>query len=91
MADPMTTGDEYRVPASPCYQCGMMTDGAGGQPTCPRPMDIGVCVGCHAVSLYADDLTMRQPTAAEQADIDNDADIQRAIRMLKNQRDRRKW
>jgi len=59
----------HGLPPSPCPACGKVNDSAedtasvdGSRPT---PGDYAVCFSCAAVAVYADDMTLRDPTRRE--------------------------
>ena len=86
----MTTLHEARVPPSTCPSCGYEVDAASGvfEPTAePRPGDVSICLECGAASVFADDLTVRAPTAAESASFGLDvAQTQLAVRAARRAR-----
>jgi hypothetical protein len=54
-----------------CLKCGKPINGATGI-ECdkrPKPLDFSVCIYCAHVAIYRDDLTLREPTLAEQIEI----------------------
>ncbi len=83
-----TKTHRHRVPASHCPACRVEMTGASGHDVKPVPLDIAVCVECHAVSVYGDDLMLREPTATEREELAADVEVQRAIRHLENMKRR---
>lgn len=67
--------------ACPCTVCGRLMEGAtpmdAAEHVTPRPGDVAICFDCQHVMLYADDLTLRDPTDAEIVTL-NDSPIVRA-------------
>jgi hypothetical protein len=47
-----------------CLRCHALIEGAGG-PGIPRPGDFSVCIFCANLMVFTEDLSLRQPTAAE--------------------------
>ena len=69
------------VPACACTCCGYVNDRAFSidlTDKVPKPGDATLCETCGHVMLFADDLTLRDPTAAEQRLLDSDFMIQLA-------------
>jgi transcription elongation factor Elf1 len=71
-------GSDHRLPRQPtCPSCGKLLDGAAGVATDarPEPGDVSVCVYCGHLMAFADDLTLRELTAAEMHEIAGDERI----------------
>jgi hypothetical protein len=62
------------VPSSNCPVCGAKHDHATSlaYEAAPSPGDAALCIQCGNVAVFADDLTLRQPTPAEQEKLDRD-------------------
>lgn len=58
-----------KLPSSPCTHCGKMMNDAtsldGDEDYRPEPGNVTLCIYCCNIMVYADDLTLRDPTAAE--------------------------
>ena len=55
------------LPSSPCTNCGKLVDSAtalDGDHT-PKPGDVTICLYCHHLMVFADDMTVRNPTDDE--------------------------
>jgi len=71
-----------------CLRCGYCLDTATGEGK-PSPGDVSICMECHHIMCFADDMTMREPTAEELVEIAKNKDIARclaALRMVKQYR-----
>ena len=82
----MKIGTENRLPPSWCLNCGKMNDAAlciGADGT-PSPGDVTACIVCGHIMLFADDLTLRNPTDSEIYDIAGDRRIIAIQRARKN-------
>jgi hypothetical protein len=64
-------------PVAQCVDCGKWLDGAAGVDTddAPDPGDFTVCAYCGSIMVYKDDLTLRQPNAAEALEVAGDERI----------------
>lgn len=85
--DAMNEARITRTPVNHCVNCGKKIDSAAPTPdypdgSAPRPGDVAICLDCVHVHIYADDLTLRNPTEAELVDIAGDPDIVRAVNQL---------
>jgi hypothetical protein len=85
--DPMNEARITRTKVNKCLNCGHKID--AGMPTpdfpddsAPNPGDVAICLACVHVHIYADDLTLRNPTEAELVDIAGDPNIVRAVETL---------
>jgi hypothetical protein len=64
-----------RIPPSPCPGCGKVLDAATGvddkglHQRSPEAGDVTVCISCGHIMVFAHDLTLRNPTAAEMREI----------------------
>ncbi|MCK1670354.1 hypothetical protein [Bradyrhizobium sp. 150] len=81
-------GKSVQLKAKPqCRDCGELLDGATGVgANRPRPGNVSVCFYCGHISVFADDLSLREPNGEEMREIaDNETilAIQRARRKLK--------
>ena len=67
-----------KVPPSPCLGCGEINDMAGtAADRDPEPGDITLCWYCGHFMVFADDLTLRNPTGAEMLIIAGDPELLR--------------
>jgi hypothetical protein len=68
------------IPKSMCSQCGDVHDYASDAYTkmVPRSGDVAICVTCGYFMVFADDLSLREPTAEERAEISSDPRAQLA-------------
>ena len=60
--------DATFTPQNHCPKCGYRTDAASvarGQHHRPNAGDISVCMNCGAITIFNDDLTLREPTGKE--------------------------
>ena len=55
-----------RIPAHTC-SCGNVNDAASGHADMPEPGHISICAECGILTIFADDMTQRPPTAEELA------------------------
>jgi uncharacterized OB-fold protein len=55
---------DYKIPESPCPNCGKVCDAATGDRD-PNPGDASLCLYCGHLTVYDDALKMREPTDAE--------------------------
>jgi hypothetical protein len=76
-----------RTPPNLCRNCGKLIDSAS--PSAPadrrrraRPGDIALCLDCGHVHIFADDLTLREPTGDELVEIAGNPDMLRAQAMI---------
>lgn len=72
------------TPDTPCVECGKITDATTGMNVegLPKAGDIAVCYYCGHLTIYTNDLMLREPTAAELYDCSQDEYLQRLIVML---------
>lgn len=73
-----------RHPLSACLDCGEMLDTAtelDGEAS-PSPGDVTICLHCHHLMAYADDLTLRALTDDEMRDIAGDPRVLTAMKVL---------
>jgi hypothetical protein len=71
-----------------CLNCRTLLDGATGVDTRnrPSPGSVTVCIYCGHISVFANDLSLREPTGEEMREIAGNETIlaiQRARRMMK--------
>lgn len=61
-----------------CIVCRQALDAATaiGTPSSPKPGDATACIQCGTLMIFADDLTLRAPNAAEASILAQDKDIQ---------------
>jgi hypothetical protein len=73
-----------RVPFTPCTNCGRENDSASrlDDDYDPHPGDVAICFKCHHLMVFADDMTMRDPTDAEVLEIAGDEDVVRHMKAL---------
>jgi hypothetical protein len=62
------------VPESRCLHCGHKLDAATGvgHHDAPEPGNLSLCINCGAVTIYAEDLTLRGMTREEMDALTND-------------------
>ena len=67
-------GPDFHVKESACTNCGHSMNGAlaVGDDQAPVPGDVTLCIRCGHLMAFADDLTLRELTAAEAVDIAGD-------------------
>ena len=54
-----------------CLGCGWLLNASSpthGRRNLPKPGNVSLCLNCGHLALFADDLTLREPTAAENAE-----------------------
>jgi hypothetical protein len=71
-------GKTRRVPMTACTSCGHPVDAAtpvGSVDAAPSPGDATVCFHCGHVMIYADGLSLRDPTDAEMHELAGDPRI----------------
>ena len=70
------------MPVSRCTACGALFDAATEVEfgTTPSPGDVTVCIRCAHVMVYADDMTLRNPTIPEMIDVAGDKRLLLAIK-----------
>lgn len=82
----MTKGVRHRttrLAKQSCWNCRKVIDSAthfvDGKRTAsrPKPGDFNICLGCNAVSVFDEELMLRQPTADELIKIANDPEVMR--------------
>ena len=56
---------DTKVPESSCCECGNRLDGATGSDATPSHGDFMLCIVCGSLNVFADDMTLRQPTVDE--------------------------
>jgi DNA-directed RNA polymerase subunit RPC12/RpoP len=74
----MKLGKHHHLKGVPrCIDCGKLVDGACGLDTdnLPDVGDFTVCIYCGSIMVFAEDLTLRRPTAAEMVEIVGDKRI----------------
>lgn len=81
-------GPDSEVPPSPCPYCGAVHDLASGLDNREKPdsNSVSVCLKCAGISLFTDELTLREPTARELIDLQRSiawAQIERAVRIVR--------
>ena len=80
-----------RIPSTKCPGCGNARDCVTDSElkgAVPKPGDVSVCKYCGALAVFGDELVLRELTADEQRDIDNDPVVRRARTHLLMQRAR---
>lgn len=69
-----------KVPDSKCRNCGTRIGAAThGDDASPSPFDISVCAYCRTVSIFDEDLMLREPTDNEWAEIAGHPDLARYV------------
>ena len=74
------------VPPSKCRDCGSVNDGAtfgGPEPWLrPKPGNVSICVYCRCISIFAEDLSLREPTIDEMLAIARTPNVQKALKFI---------
>lgn len=79
------------LPLSHCPHCGREGDAASDMTTneVPDPGSLSVCIGCGALSMFGDDMKLRELTREERQKVRDDPEVlaevrrhQRAVAML---------
>jgi uncharacterized protein with PIN domain len=64
------------TPESNCPSCGKLLDAASSfKNAVPSPGDFSICINCGHILVFADDLTVRNPTDAEIVEIAGNRDL----------------
>jgi hypothetical protein len=75
----MKLGTDHHISGSSCTNCGRFLHGITGvdvdEDDRPNPGSITICLYCGHVMVFADDLTLRNPTVIEQIKIAGDPRI----------------
>ena len=75
-----------RTPVNHCLNCGKKINAASPAEApfdaAPTPGDVAICLDCAHIHIYADDLTLRQPTGAEVVEIAGDPELVKAVNMI---------
>jgi hypothetical protein len=61
-----------RIPPHTC-KCGSVNDAASHGANSPSPGTLSLCAECGIITVFADDLTQREPTAQELTAFQSDA------------------
>ena len=73
----------HRVAESKCTNCGKRMTAAStpdDRPTrAPSPGDVAVCLYCHHLMIYDADMSLRDPTSDELAEVAGDPEILEAM------------
>jgi hypothetical protein len=77
-----------RVPASNCPNCGKLCDAVTRieEDATPSPGDFTICLDCKHLMVFADDLTLRNPTDAEIVEAAGDPEILATQRFVQRYR-----
>lgn len=90
--DPPDFGTDFDKPGpDPCVSCGAPNDAdlkAAGDGGAPAPGSLSICWGCGYVSLFGDDLRLRDPSADELLAIMGEPGVMEAIRRIQLARSR---
>jgi hypothetical protein len=84
--------NDFDTPENKCINCGyildkaMNTTGEGG----PEDGDITICINCSHIMAFGANLELRELTAEEMYDVAGDAEMLKAIRIIKLVRETRK-
>ena len=76
---------DYRTPESVCTNCGHKMTAAMSTPDgdrAPGPGDWSICIECHHLMAYADDMSLRDLTDAEVGEAAGDLTIVQAMNLL---------
>lgn len=82
---------EQVIPQSICPSCGYLGDRAMGVTTKapPVPGDLSICVECHALAFFDDDLRQREPTPEEITELMKNPQVRNAIEAMEE--GKRRW
>jgi hypothetical protein len=71
-------------PPAPCVECGAIMHRASrlGEVRDPEPHDAAICVVCHHLMVFADDMKLRNPTDDEIVEMAGDPDVIRHMKAL---------
>lgn len=80
---------QYRTKNADCPKCGRGNDRSTGMEgdEAPNPGDVSVCFGCHFVGIYADDLSIREPTDAEKKELKEPENAKRVAAVIRRIRE----
>jgi hypothetical protein len=72
------------VPSAKCVRCGYTMDQATSayEERKPDAGSVSICYSCGLIRIFADDLTLRDPTPEEQRLIDNDPMLAKLVRII---------
>lgn len=80
-------GDDYEVIPSPCPNCKKVSDMAYGPNSDdpPTPGDVSICLYCQSISVFDEDLILREPTEEEilEMPLDEISHLQRKLKEAK--------
>jgi DNA-directed RNA polymerase subunit RPC12/RpoP len=80
-------GQKERVRPTLCLRCGHLLDArrkAGSIETeLEKAGDASVCSYCGNVAIFAEDLSLREPTAEERAVLDEDAELRLLVEQIR--------
>lgn len=78
---------DYKTPENKCTRCGKVNDLASNlKNVVLTPGSVSICFSYGHITIFKEDLTLREPTELEQIELKNDLEIQRiqaAIWLLK--------
>ena len=81
------TWKDHRTQPSSCIDCGKKLDAAfaadPAHPDAPLPGSISICMYCHHLMIYGDDMTLRNPTDEEMTELAGDEELLQAMKLLK--------
>ena len=79
MSEPSTAS----IPESPCRTCGAIVEFATTKDDSrPSPGDLSICFYCRTLSVFGDDLRLREPTDEEWIEIAGDEDVKAVTGMV---------
>jgi hypothetical protein len=71
------------VPPTKCPECGVVNSGAlGVDGTRPKKGDVSICMYCRHISIFTEDLGLREPTIDEMLAMGREPKIQAALSVL---------
>lgn len=69
---------EIRCPGASCPYCGRVNDASTGvEGGTPVAGDVSICLYCSLPGIFTAELLIRKPTAEEQVELDDSAEVQR--------------
>jgi len=81
------TWKDHRTRSSNCINCGKKLDASFAadptHPDAPTPGSVSICMYCHHLMIYGDDMILRNPTNEEMMELAGDEELLQAMKLLK--------
>ena len=74
-----------KIPQFTCVECGYRPDYADSAygSALPEPGDVSLCMKCAHVTIFTEDMSVREPTTTELREITNAPHVQKVIAAIK--------